>query len=226
MQASATTPLLRVTVLAGAAAALLAAPVARAADTPGANGAPASGDQVIVPEIDRRDVKKPRIPSNDIELGLFGGAYSTDNFGSSGVAGARIGYAITEDFFVEGDFGFSRVSDKAFRQVLPGGIFSTGVDTLRYREFSLGWNVFPGETFLWRNTAFPSALYLIAGFGTTSFDQQRAQTASFGAGWRLMLRDWLSYRLDVRDHLFALDLLGRRSLTQNPEITMGLSAHF
>lgn len=202
----------------------LAAAAADSAATPGATSA--ANEQVVNPEVDRREVHLPKFPSNDIEFSLFGGSYSTENFGSSGVGGARLGYHITEDFFVEGSFGFSRVSDKAFRQVLPGGIFATGVDTLRYREFSLGYNVLPGEVFLGRKTAMPSAIYIDAGFGTTSFDQQRAQTASFGMGARVFLKDWFAVRFDVRDHLFVLDLLGRRQLTNNPEITSGLSVLF
>lgn len=207
----------------------LGARPAAAADAPAAGsdaGAAGADTPVVQPDIDRRDVHLPRLPSNDIELGLFGGTYSTDNFGTSGVGGVRLDYHITEDFFVEGAFGFSRVSDKAFRQILPGGIFATGVDTLRYREMSLGWNVFPGEIFLGAHHAKASALYLIAGLGTTSFDQQRAQTASYGMGLRVFMRDWAVARFDVRDHVFTLDLLGRRQLTHNPELTTGLSFLF
>ena len=196
---------------------------ARAADaTPASKG----DDQVIVPDIDRRDVHLPKFPSNDIEIGLFGGTYTTDNFGTSGVGGMRLGYHITEDFFVEGSLGFSRVSDKAFRQVLPGGIFATGVDTLRYRELSLGYNIFPGEIFLGRKTAKAAAIYIIGGLGTTSFDQQRSQTFNYGMGARVFLKDWCAVRFDVRDHVFTYDLLGRRTTSHNPELTTGLSFLF
>ena len=77
---------------------------ARAADAPAAD----TTDQVIVPQVERREVHKPRYPSNDFEIGLFGGAYSSQNFGTSFNYGARLGYDITEDFFVE-----------AFAQFLP-----------------------------------------------------------------------------------------------------------
>ena len=214
------------------AASLLGPALARAADAPapgnGGTGATSTGanEPVIVPEVDRRDVRLPKFPSNDIEIGLFGGSYTTDNFGTSGVGGARIDYHVTEDFFLEVSFGVSRVSDKAFRQVLPGGIFATGVDTLRYRELSLGWNVFPGEIFLGGRHAKASAIYVIAGLGTTSFDQQRAQTASYGMGLRVFLRDWFAVRFDVRDHVFSYDLLGRRQTSHDPELTTGLSFLF
>ena len=32
-------------------------------------------DQVVVPQVDRRDIEKPKFPSNDFEVGLFTGTY-------------------------------------------------------------------------------------------------------------------------------------------------------
>ena len=59
-------------------------------------------EQVVVPEVERRDIRNPRYPSNDISVGAYLGTYATQNFGASFVYGVRLGYAITEDFFVEG----------------------------------------------------------------------------------------------------------------------------
>ena len=51
--------------LAGAACAALAQ------STP-----PRNPDQVVIPEVDRRPIEKPKCPSNDFEVGLFTGTYS------------------------------------------------------------------------------------------------------------------------------------------------------
>ena len=59
-------------------------------------------DQIVVPEVTRREVKLPRFPSNDFDVGLYGGTFSTQNFGTSAVGGLRLGYHITEDFFTTG----------------------------------------------------------------------------------------------------------------------------
>ena len=75
----------------------------------------ANNDQVVIPPVDRRDIDKPKFPSNDFEVGLFTGTYATQNFGSSWVYGAKIGYHITEDFFVEAVYGQTNVSDELFR---------------------------------------------------------------------------------------------------------------
>jgi outer membrane beta-barrel protein len=183
-------------------------------------------DQVVVPQVDRRDIEKPKFPSNDFEIGLFTGTYATQNFGSSWVYGARIGYHITEDFFVEAAYGQTKVSDELFRQILPGGIFVQDTEKLSYYNLSIGYNLFPGEIFIGGRRARPSQFYIVAGVGSTKFDQQRKPTFNAGFGYRVYLADWVALQLDLRDHIFSLDLLGKRQSTQNVELTGGLSFYF
>lgn len=187
----------------------------------------ASGsNQVVVPDVERRDVKVPRIPSNDFELGLLAGTYSTQNFGASALVGLRAGYHITEDFFVESVYARTKISDEDFRRVLPGGVFREEKQSLAYYNLSLGWNVLPGEVFVGSRRAKASALYLIGGIGSTKLAEQRRQTYNFGFGLRVFMADWAALQLDVRDHIFKLDLLGERKTTQNLELTAGLTFFF
>src|SRR5215217_2555674 len=116
---------------------------ALAQSTPAGNN-----DQVVIPQVDRRDIEKPKFPSNDFEIGLFTGTFATQNFGASWVYGARIGYHITEDFFVEGVYAQTKVSDELFRQILAGGIFPQEREKLTYYNFSVGYNLLPGEIFI------------------------------------------------------------------------------
>ena len=188
---------------------------------------PAAADtQVVVPQVERRTVRPPRFPSNDFEIGLFAGTFSTQNFGSSAVYGLRLGYHITEDVFVEGAFGQTKVSDEAFRQVLPGGIFVNPTETLSYVNLSAGYNLLPGEVFFGRNVAKASAFYVIGGIGSTEFIDQRRQTFNIGFGTRLLFNDSVAVQADVRDHIFTLDILGRRESTQNLEVTLGVTVFF
>ncbi len=186
----------------------------------------AQTEQVVVPEITRRDIKRPRMPSKDFEMGLFGGTYATQNFGSSFVKGLRLGYHLSEDFFVEGVYGQTKVSDELYRQVLPGGVFQSGKNKLEYYNISAGYNVLPGEVFLGANRAMPFALYLIGGVGTTLLADQRMATFNFGSGMRVFYNDNVSLQLDVRDHIFTIDLLGKQQRTQNLEYTLGLTVSF
>ena len=195
---------------------------ARAADTPAAT----TTDQVVVPQVDRRDVKLPRIPSNDFEIGLLAGTYATQNFGSSAVGGVRLGYHITEDFFVEGVYAQTKVSDEMFRQILPGGVFTEQKQKLTYYNVSVGYNLLPGEVFFGKNVAKASAMYIIGGVGSTKLADQSHQTFNLGVGMRVFLKDWAALQVDMRDHIFSLDLLGKRQSTQNLELTAGVTFFF
>ena len=215
-------PLLRTLVL--AAATTLTTISALAADPAPTPTAPT--EQVIVPGVSRRDIKLPRFPSNDFEAGAFVGTYSTQNFGASTVAGLRLGYHITEDFFAEGVFAQTQVSDANYRQILPGGVFANEKENLSYYNLSVGYNVLPGEVFWGSKRAWPFALYLIGGVGSTSFNQQRRATFNFGSGMRVFFTDNISMQIDARDHIFSLDVLGKNQTTQNLELSLGLTASF
>jgi outer membrane beta-barrel protein len=211
----------RVLILAAAATAICFE--ARAADPP----PPPASEPVVVPEVDRRDIRLPRFPSSDFELGIFGGSYATQNFGTSVVGGARLGYHITEDFFVEGTYARTTITDKAFRLVFPGaGVFPTEKQKLTYYDLSVAYNVLPGEVFLGARRAKPAALYLIAGVGSTKVATQRRPTLNFGLGYRVFLNDHFALQVDLRDHVFSLDLLGVRESTQNLELTTGMAFFF
>ncbi|MBL8287757.1 MAG: outer membrane beta-barrel domain-containing protein [Rubrivivax sp.] len=224
------TPASPVPLPSGAPAAAAGAGAAATPATPVPGGAaapaPAAAPPVIEPQVARRDLKLPSYPSRDIEVGLFTGTYSTQNFGSNSVSGLRLGYHITEDFFVSAQYGQTKVSDDSFRQILPGGVFVNRSETLKYYTLAMGYNLLPGEVFFGAGNAKLSQGYVLVGAGTTDFAGQRKQTIDLGFGLRLLWNQRLAAQAEVRDHLFSLDLLGRRESTHNPEITFGLTLIF
>ncbi len=186
-----------------------------------------ANEQVIVPQVDRRDIQLPRYASNDFSVSLFAGTYATPNFGSSAVTGLRLGYHITEDIFVEGSYGKSKVSDKAFAQIFPnGGVLPAREVDLTYYNVMAGYNVLPGEVFFGRNNAKISQGYIVAGVGSTTFGVQKRQTVVAGFGLRVIFNRWFSVQADVRDHIYSLDILGKLQSTQNLEISAGISVFF
>lgn len=203
---------------------VMGAGAAQAAE-PGASAATPT-EQVVIPEVARRDIKLPRFPSRDFELGVLVGTYSTENFGASTVGGLRLGYHVTEDFFVEGVIAQTKVSDANFRQILPGGVFPSEQESLSYYNLSIGYNIAPGEVFFGTKRAKPFSLYLIGGVGSTSLNQQRRATFNFGSGMRVFVSDRIALQIDARDHIFSLDLLGKNQTTQNLELTFGLTTSF
>ena len=211
------------------AAAALCTPAFAQTSPAGAPTTPTSAsatEQVIVPQVERRDIKRPKYPSNDFAVGLYAGTYATQNFGAAAVSGLRLSYHVTEDIFVDATLGRTKVSDQNFRQILPGGIFVNRSEKLSYYAVSAGYNVLPGEVFFGRNFAKATQGYILAGIGSTDFAGQKRQTLHAGFGLRLIVADWFSVQADVRDHIFTLDLLGRRQSTQNLEVTAGLTLFF
>lgn len=209
-----------------AAGAALAPAALAQTTTPGQGVAKPATEQVIEPAVARREVRTPKIPNRDFIAGAYVGTYSTESFGANLVYGARLGYHITEDFFVEGVYGTTKVSDETFRQILPGGVFPNNEETLDYYNLSVGYNVLPGEVFFGSRYAKASALYLIAGIGSTRFLEQTKQTINVGLGLRVFLKDWAALQVDFRDHMYSLDLLGERKSTHNLELTAGATFFF
>ena len=211
------------------ALALLAAIVpgiASAADKKPSDDAAQADQQVIVPQVERRDLDLPRYPSNDIEFGLYLGGLSTQDFGTSPTAGGRLGYHLTEDFFVEASYGQAKITDEAFRRILPGGVLNRAYERLQTYDLSLGYNVYAGEAFFGTKTAKLTTAYVVGGIGNTAFDGQRMQTWVYGVGTELFFNKWFAFRVDARNHVYHIDLLGKRELNQNFELNGGVSVLF
>lgn len=200
---------------------LLLAPVfSQAQDTQ-----PKETEQVIQPEIDRRTLSIPRIDTEDFEIGAYIGLLSVEDFGAKPVYGVRLAYHVSEDFFVEGMVGQSTVSDEALCR-LGLCLFPNREEDLTYYALSVGYNFLPGEIFIGRGRAMTSAVYLLAGVGSTSFINEDRFTINFGMGLRILPVDWLALHFTMRDHLFESDILGTKELKNNFELTLGLSVYF
>jgi outer membrane beta-barrel protein len=184
-----------------------------------------NAEQVIEPQIIRRDVEVPEIDTENLEISGFFGVLNTEDFGSSLVYGARLAYHITEDFFAEAAFGMSSVSDESLRSFAIT-VFENEEEDLYYYNLSVGFNALPGEVFVWKNRAWTSSIYMITGVGNTHFNDEDYFTVNVGFGVKLIPLDWLSIRIDVRDHIFSSDLLGESKTTNNLELTGNLGFFF
>jgi outer membrane beta-barrel protein len=182
-------------------------------------------EPVIPAQVERRDVHVPRIKANDVEVGAYLGILSVQGFGTKPSAGLRLGYHMTEDFFLEGTYGRSKVSDESYRN-FGIGLFSSEVVPLTYYNLSIGVNLFPGEVFVGKDWAMSSAVYLVGGVGNVKFNGESHTAYDLGIGIRVLPKDWLSARFEIRDHMFSSDLLGKNELTHNFEMTLGVAAYF
>lgn len=183
-------------------------------------------EQVIRPELQRRDVEEPAIDTEDFEIGVFAGVMSVEDFGTNLVYGARLGYHVTEDVFVEASYGRTDTDETSAERFGGFQILEDSDRTLDYYNLSFGFNLLPGESFVGSRWAFRTDFYLIGGVGSTSFAGDDLFTWNIGFGYRVLANDWLAVRVDARDHVFELDLLGESRTTHNLEFTAGLSVFF
>ena len=67
---------------------------------------------------------------------------------------------------------------------------------------------------------------MVAGVGSTDFAGDDRFTVNFGAGFKLFPTDWFAVHLDVRDHVFDIDLLGQEKTSHNIESHIGFTFFF
>lgn len=180
---------------------------------------------VIEPELDRRDVRRAAIDTEDWEAGGYVGVLSVEDFGTEPVYGLRAAYHVNEDVFLEGDYAWSKVSDSNFRN-LGAPLFEDENEDLKSYSLSVGYNLLPGEVFVGSRWARVSAMYLIFGAGNTEYVGEDNTTYLLGFGLRSLFNDWLSLRLEARDRIWESDLLGDNEWTNNFEITLTVGAFF
>ncbi|MDJ0759370.1 MAG: outer membrane beta-barrel domain-containing protein [Woeseiaceae bacterium] len=183
--------------------------------------------QVVDPEVERREIKEPRIDREDFELGAFIGILNIEDFGSDVVYGAKLAYHVTEGFFVEASVGQSEAGLTSFEQLSGGArLIEDSERTLTYYNLSLGYNILPGEVFIGEGRAYNTNLYLVAGLGSTQFAGDDRFSVSYGAGYRFLLTDSVALHLDFRDHLYDIDLFGEEKTVHNLEGTFGITVFF
>jgi len=201
-----------------------AVPAATGATT---TGEPAGDRPIIDPQIERRQIERARIDTEDFEIGAYFGILSIEDFESHAVYGARFAYHLTEDFFLEATAGQSKAGRTSFEN-LSGSANLLDDDDRKYTYYglSLGWNALPGEVFIGKDRAYNSAFYFVAGIGSTTFGGDDRFTVNGGFGYRILPSDWIAVHFDVRDHIYDTDLLGEKKIVNNLEAHLGLSVFF
>jgi len=185
------------------------------------------GSALIEPVVERNEIIEAKIDDEDFEVGFFGGLYSTEDFGTNSVIGARFAYHITEDYFVEFAAGESETQKSSAEELFYFEFSELENNrTLRYYNVGFGYNILPGETFIASGWAFYTAFYAIAGVGTTQFADENLFTVNFGFGFRFIATDWMAFHVDVRDHIFELDVIKENDSTHNLEMHGGITFFF
>jgi len=182
---------------------------------------------LIEPQIERVDFDESLIDAADFEIALYGGYLAVEDFDTNFVSGIKLGYHISEDFFVQASYGSSEVGDTSFEKLTGGApLLSDSERDIEYYLISLGFNLFPGETFFTDSTTFNTVLYISGGIGSTDFAGDERHTIAVAVGHRTIFTDSFSLDIEMRDLIFDIDIFGKEETTHNLEFTVGLNLFF
>ncbi len=186
-----------------------------------------SQQPVIQPGIARRTIDIDQIDTEDFEIGIYTGLLSVEDFGTNLVVGVRAAYHVTENIFFEAAYAKSDTTETSYERLSGGAqLLTADQRKLTYYNLSVGYNLLLGEAFIGKGWAFNTALYAIGGVGNTSFAGDDRFTLNFGVGYRFLVTDWLAAHIDVRDHIFDIDLLGDAKTAHNLEVSGGVTVFF
>ena len=182
---------------------------------------------LIEPQIERVEFDESPIDSYDFEISVYGGVLAMEHFDTNPVIGLKLGYHVSEDFFVQGSYGKSDVGETSFERLSGGApLLSDDERDVEYYLFSIGFNLLPGEAFLTDSTTLNTVLYISGGMGVTEFAGDDRSTIAFAVGYRTIFIDALSLDVEVRDLIFDLDTFGEDETTHNIELTVALNLFF
>lgn len=100
---------------------------------------------LIQPQIERSEFDESLIDSDDFEIAIYGGYLAVEDFDTNVVIGVKLGYHVSEDFFVQASYGISEVGETSFERLSGGApLLSDEERELEYYLISLGFNLFPG----------------------------------------------------------------------------------
>ena len=178
------------------------------------------------PEIKREKVDVDSIDAYDIEVGVFAGQMNVVDFGTNPVVGVTFAYHVTENLFTQLSYGTTDTEPSSFEIISGSNLLTEDQRTYSYYDLSVGYNLLHGESFVTDSTVFNSAFYVTAGIGSTDFAGDERYTVTAGLGYRFLFTDWLAMHVEVKDHIFDIDILGEDKTTHNINYTLGVTAFF
>ena len=182
---------------------------------------------LVEPEIDRVEFDEAKIGSDDFEIAVYSGLIAVEDFSTEVVSGFKIGYQISENFFIQGSMGNTSVGETSY-EILSGNapLLTPEERNFEYYLVGFGFNLMPGEAFVTDFTTFNTMLYLYGGTGTTTFAGEDRFTIAYALGYRSFFNNGMSIDVEARDLIFEMDIFGEEKTTHNMEITLAINLFF
>jgi outer membrane beta-barrel protein len=184
--------------------------------------------KIIEPNKTVTTVQAAAIDTEHFELGAYVGLLSVEDFNTNPVTGLSLSYHINKSFLAQLNYGTSTVANPAYEEKLLGNSLTSAGYDFKYVNLLAGYNLLDGRSFLGKNYKFNSAIYLLAGFAKVDFADQSNNGFVVGASYRVVITDWLTVNLDLRDTNVKRDLSNFKDpkQTNNTEMFIGVNALF
>ena len=180
---------------------------------------------IVTPDAEQELIKDSDIRNAGMNIGVYAGLISYENFNSSYLLALYYSYPFSEKVFVEAEFGVSTINDSEYRNIgLP--LLTEEEVGMQFYTVLIGYNLLPGEVYWSQNKTLISRFYLIGGIGSVNFDDNQSVSIHLGAGFKMELDENKSIRFEARDRLFDTDILGTDKLTNNIEFHLGIDWNF
>ncbi len=191
-----------------------------------ASGPLGESPSVVAPVVTRRQVRQVKIDAEDFEIGPYMGVVALEEFGLHPSYGVRLSYHLSEDLFAEVNVGRSKGGLASYERLTGINLFPDSGRQITYYDLGGYYNLLPGEVFLGRGRALNTSLYVGGSVGALRFAGDNNFTVAVGGGYRVMVNDWLSMRIDLRDRLMRSPLPGLGRASHNLESYLGFTVFF
>ncbi|WP_111979236.1 outer membrane beta-barrel domain-containing protein [Algibacillus agarilyticus] len=181
----------------------------------------------VKPSVERREILEDVLDNENFELGVQVGMISIEDFGSSTWQSGHLAYHMTEYFYLKARYAKAEAGLTSFEKLVTSAPLLTEEEReLTYYGLNVGYNLFPGEIFVGRGSAFNSAISFEVGAGTTEFAGDDKFTVNLTTNFRIFFTDWLAWDLAMSDYVFDTQITGETKTTHNLNLTTGISVFF
>lgn len=181
---------------------------------------------IINPQKEIPPINAAAIDTERFEIGFYLGSLSVEDFGTNSVNGFSFSYHINQDFIIQASIGSSDIDKATFEEVVDQEFLASNDRELTYTQLLAGYQLFHGRSFFGAKQKFNSHLYLTAGIENIEFAGEKELGYVIGTTYKIVATDWLTWNFSLNNHIFERTFLGDNKITNNTELSIGLSALF
>ena len=180
--------------------------------------------KIIEPDKQVAIAQPAAIDTEKFELGMNVGFLAVEDFNSNPIIGLALVYHLTDNWIATANYGISNVSRATFEELAGGNFLSD----YHFETVSLGagYKLLSGRSFFGKRHKYNSSIYALLGIGNVDFADDNNVSLVAGASYRVVLTDWMTVNLDLKNHSVERDFLDDNKRTNNIEFTLGINALF